>query len=370
MTVKKHKDRKLKDKGLWYFEFQFMGERRKKSGFFTKPEAEAAEAAEKEKIRRMQSGDFEVEEDFSSYIQEWHDGRRNIGDNTRGVYQRLLDNYIKPFFEEKTVNQIKPLDIKRFIDFLFEKELSSSTVKKNYNVINKFFGDLVKMRMLQYNPCNGIEKPKEVNKKVEIFDQNELKEFLEFAEGYTRYAFAFKLAAYTGLRRGELLALKWDCVDLDNKVINVRRRLIRENIGTDRYLQDGTKTSSGRFVPISDKIKEDMVTYKQIQLHEKENNEYVDNNLVIATQNGRFVSVDNLSRIFRNTLKQSPIEKKLSFHALRHTHATLMLLAGVPMKVVSERLGHTSIKVTMDTYSHLLPSMEHDAVEKFERLFD
>lgn len=371
MPTKKHKDRKKKGDLLWYYEFQYKGIRRKQSGFLNRPEAEAAEAKEKEKIRRMLSGEYEVDENLAVYIQEWHDGRKNINDNTRYVYQIQLNQHIKPFFNNMTVNQVKPLDIKRFLDHLHTKELSSSTIKKSYNIINRFYNDLVKMKMAKENPCDGIiEKPKERNNKIEVFDEKELKEFLIFAEGYTRYAFAFRLAAYTGLRRGELLALQWEDIDLDNRTIHVRKRLIRAASGTDRYMQDGTKTSAGRFVSFSEKMKKDIIKYKEMQEFEKATNEYEDNDLVIATKNGKFVSVDNFSRIFRNTLKASPVDKKLKLHALRHTHATLMLMAGVHMKVVSDRLGHSSIKITMDIYSHLLPSMEHEAVEKFDRLFD
>lgn len=370
MPAHKHKDRKKKGDLLWYYEFQYRGIRKKQSGFKRKEDAEAAEAAEKEKIRRQLSGEYEVEENMAEHIQVWIDGRRNLSDNTRSVYQIQLDNHIKPFFNNKAVNQIKATDVQMFLNSLYDKDLSSATVKKAYNIVNKFYNDLLKRQEIKYNPCNGVEKPKETNKKIEIFDEKELKEFLAFADGYTRYAFAFRLAAHTGLRRGELLALQWSDFDLDRKTIHVRKRLIRAAMGTDRYMQEGTKTSIGRFVSFSEQMKEDIIKHKEMQEYEKATNEYKDNDLVIATHNGKFVSVDNFSRIFRNTLKSSTIDKKLSFHAIRHTHATLMLKAGVQMKVVSDRLGHSSIKITMDTYAHLLPSMETEAIEKFERLFE
>lgn len=307
---------------------------------------------------------------MDTYIQEWLGGRRNLADNTISVYQVQLNNHIIPYFKDKVVNKIKPIDIKRFLDHLHEKELSSGTIKKAYNIINKFFNDQVNLKMLRENPCNGIEKPKEENEEVQVFDEKELKQFLEFADKYTRYSFAFRLAAHTGLRRGELLALQWNDIDLDRKTIYARKKLVRAKMGTPDYMQSGTKTSAGRIISFSEQMKQDIINYKEIQQHEKETNEYEDNNLVFATQNGKFVSVDNFSRIFRHTLKASGINKELSFHAIRHTHATLMLMAGVQMKVVSERLGHSSIKTTMDKYSHLLPSMDSEAAEKFERLFD
>lgn len=171
------------------------------------------------------------------------------------------------------------------------------------------------------------------------------------------------------MRRGELLALKWDRVDLDNKTITVNKRVVKAALGTDRYLQNGTKNTKERRIAISDDLIQDIIKHQEIQQIEKETNKYDDKNLVIATQNGNVVSPDNLTRIFRNTLKASGINKKLSLHALRHTHATLMLAREAQMKVVSERLGHSSINITMDIYAHLLPNMDHEAVGKFGEIF-
>lgn len=370
MPQYKHKDRSKKEDLLWYFEYQYKGIRRKQSGFKDRDDARDAETADREKLKRQLSGDYEIEDNMAEHIQVWLNGRRNLSDNTRSVYQMQLDTHIKPFFNKKAVNQIKATDVQLFLNSLYDKNLSSATVKKAYNIVNKYYNDLLKRQEIKYNPCNGVEKPKETNKKIEVLDEKELKEFLEFAEGYTRYAFAFRLAAHTGLRRGELLALQWRDIDLDRKTINVRKRLVRAAMGTDRYMQEGTKTSIGRFVAFSEQMKQDIIKHKEMQKIEQETNKYEDNDLVIATQNGKFLSVDNFSRIFRHTLKSSPVNKTLSFHAIRHTHATLMLKAGVQMKVVSERLGHSSIKITMDTYAHLLPSMETEAIEKFERLFE
>lgn len=128
-----------------YYEFQYEGIRRKKSGFTGRKEAELAEALEKEKIRRQLRCEYEVEEQFSDYIQEWMNNRRNLADNTKDVYQVQLNNHKKPYFQNKTVNQIKPIYVKRFIDSLHEKNLSSGTIKKAYNIINKFFNDQVKL---------------------------------------------------------------------------------------------------------------------------------------------------------------------------------------------------------------------------------
>lgn len=172
------------------------------------------------------------------------------------------------------------------------------------------------------------------------------------------------------MRRGELLALTWGKVDFDNNTILINKKVVLAAKGTNRYLQDGTKTNDGRRIAIPLSLKEDLLKHKEIQNTEKQTNEYEDNNLVIATQNGKVVSPNNFTRIFRNTLRASGIKKELTLYSLRHTHATLLLLQGVHMKIVAERLGHSSIKMTMDTYSHLLPNMDHDAMLQFDKLFN
>src|SRR5690625_2560167 len=220
MPVHRHKDRKRK-RHLYYYEFQFLGERRKKSGFLTRDEAGRAELAEKEKIQRIQNGEYELDEDFNTYIKAWLDRRRDLGENTMAIYQVMLRNHILPFFKGYKVNTVKSADMNNFMEHLYEKNLSGSGVRKNYNLINKMFNELKSLEMLQFNPCDPIVKPKETSAKIEVFDQDELQEFLRFAEGYTRYAFGFRLAAYTGMRRGELLALNWNNVDLKRKIIRV-----------------------------------------------------------------------------------------------------------------------------------------------------
>lgn len=109
----------------------------------------------------MQNGEFEIDEDFNKYVTNWLNKRRDLGENTKKNYDIMLRNHILPFFGGFKINTVKPVDIKNFIDGLFDKGLSSSGVMKNYNIINKMFNQLVKMNMLRSNPCNQIEKPRE-----------------------------------------------------------------------------------------------------------------------------------------------------------------------------------------------------------------
>jgi integrase len=301
------------------------------------------------------------------YFKEWLSRRHNLSQNTKKLYKTFLNNHLN-FFENVQLNDVTPLMVQRFIDSLHQR-YSSGYVKRIYSILRKGLNDAVNLELIRRNVADQIEKPREQREKpIEVFTVEELKEFIKIAEKTTRYAIAFKILAHTGMRRGELLALTWDDIDFERKTIRINKTLLKHQ----RTIQHSTKTKqSTRVIAISNYLVEELKKHKQIQEIEKaENENYEDNNLVICTVNGTSVYVDNLTRAFRNTYKKMKLEKDITLHSLRHTHATLLLQQNVHMKVVSERLGHASIKMTMDTYSHLLPSIQETAAEKFEQLFE
>lgn len=368
MPAYPHTDRKNK-KEIFFYEFQYKGDKYKKSGFKRKKDAEAAEDELKYKLRNGLLLD-EIEDDFNTHIQSWLDRRTNIGDNTVSTYQQYITNYFIPFFKKKKLKSIKPIEVQRFLDELRNRGLSLSVQEKAYNIINKVFRDSVKLKLIGENPVSGVEKPKvRKRNKVEIFNVDDLTTFLEFSRMYTRYFFAFYLAVHTGLRRGEILALKWGNVDWQNKRLLINSSVVKAARNTDRYIKEGTKNNENRTIAISDMLIKELRLHKNKQDEEKSARGYQNNNLVICTNIGTHVYPDALTRAFRKTLKASGLKNDIHMHDLRHTHASLLLTAGIGMKVVSERLGHSSIKITMDTYSHLLPNSEQEAADKFADLF-
>lgn len=167
----------------------------------------------------------------------------------------------------------------------------------------------------------------------------------------------------TGMRRSEVLGLRWRDIDF-------KRQLLRTvQTFTVKGTSDGkTKTSFNRTIDLDKRTIDELIKRQnQVTLEKKRAGaSYTDNDLVVCTTLGNYVLPRNINRLWYKFQKQVDVPA-IRFHDLRHTHATLMLLQGIPVKVVSERLGHASIKTTLDTYNHLLPSIQREAVAMFSK---
>jgi len=170
------------------------------------------------------------------------------------------------------------------------------------------------------------------------------------------------------MRRGEILGLKWDCVDFENKTIYVQRSIKKSKDGWE--LEDLKNSSSYRSITMSENLISELKKHKGKQNEHKMRlrKDYNDQGFVAATKTGTFILPSNLSRSFR-TIRQKLKIKQIRFHDLRHTHASLLFSLKEHPKVVQERLGHSSIEITMDTYSHMLPNMQKSAAQKLDDMF-
>ena len=180
---------------------------------------------------------------------------------------------------------------------------------------------------------------------------------------------ATKTALGTGMRLGEVFGLCWDCVDLIHGTISVRRTI---QTGTKGQVFQDTKTkTSRRCIPISQELQNELTTYKEFQSnYAKElGDKWADSyGVVISGTFGKILSTSNFkSRYFIPILKQLGLDH-ITFHDLRHTHATLLLSQKINPKIVQERLGHSTITLTLDTYSHLVPDIQKEAVKALDNL--
>lgn len=179
------------------------------------------------------------------------------------------------------------------------------------------------------------------------------------------------LAINTGMRLGEVFGLKWSDVDFQNKVINIQRSL--SSTATQGLILEDPKTKgSRRRIPITANVTNVLTTYRENQKQFADLLGDVFQNtedLAFCNSYGKPMSPSNFSRrFFKKITKKTGINNRFSFHDLRHTHATLLLQQGVNIKVISERLGHSSINITLDTYSHIMPSMQETAVQTLDNL--
>lgn len=176
------------------------------------------------------------------------------------------------------------------------------------------------------------------------------------------------LALATGMRRGEILGLRWSRVDFENKSISVFDQLKKDGEGKWELSPQLKTSTSYRTIDIDDDTIEILKQHKKQQEKDKMKigPDYLDNNLVCCTSIGDSIKPTYLRTVFYRTIKKSGV-KKISFHGLRHTHATLLLQSGVHPKVVQERLGHRSIQTTLDTYSHIIPGIQEIAATSIQK---
>ncbi len=211
------------------------------------------------------------------------------------------------------------------------------------------------------NCASKVKLPKGAKKEMLVWNELEIKRFLEFAKE-NRYYIAFELALLTGMRQGEILGLRWKDINLDKGYLVINQTLSHDG---KTFLVCGKTKSSRRNIQHPNSTIDGLKRHKIIVNKEKENDIYTNNDLVVCTQVGTPLNPANLRRSFNNLIKTAQVPQ-IRFHDLRHTHATLLLSKGVNIKVISERLGHSNIKVTLDTYSHVLPTMQEDAIKKLE----
>ncbi len=194
-----------------------------------------------------------------------------------------------------------------------------------------------------------------------MWNEQEIQVFLKAAQD-SRYSTVFHMALVTGMRQGELLDLRWKDVDLEKGHLTISQTLSHDG---KAFLFGGKTKSSLRKILLPVLTVSMLKKHRAVVLKEKlsQGEEYQDNDLVMCTPSGTPINPANVRRSL-NALIQKAAVQKICFHDLSHTHATLLFAKGV--NVISERLGHSNIKITLDTYLHVLPTMQEDAVNKIE----
>ncbi len=357
------------NRGTWFYVLNFqneMGERKqkRKRGFKTK---KAATDALKEVEVDMSRGNYVAPAKirFSEYIYEWLKVKSvSLSKQTIKLYEINIKIHVIPSLGNLQLDQIKSMHIQRFVSVLRDKGLADSTIKRVFSIVNTCLNYAVKMGILSVNEASKIERLKVNYKKMEIWNIEQINKFLKVAEGH-RYHSVFYIAIMTGLRQGELLGLRWEDVDLNRRVLHVRQ--ILEHDG--KSFKEGAKTkSSVRSIAISSSVKSLLLECKDRLDSERDylGTDYTNLNLVMCTEKGTPIHPRNLIRAFKELSEIAGLPK-IRFHDLRHTHATLMIFQNEPMKLIADRLGHSKISTTMDTYGHLLPNMQRDASDRLDQ---
>ncbi len=300
--------------------------------------------------------------------------RVNVGGKTFERYSEIVQLHLIPALGHHCLEKLQPLHIQAcYSDALQSGRrdgaggLSPQTVLHHHRVLREALRHAVKWQLIARNPADAVDPPRPQRREIESLDVAETARLLEASKD-SPLALLVLLAFTTGLRRGELLALRWKDVDLTDSRLAVRQAIEQTKAGGLRFKEP--KTQRGRRVVTLPAVAVDALRrHKAEQAKERLilGAAYRDQGLVFARKDGTPMNPAATSKAFTLLVSKAGV-RRVSFHACRHTHATLLMGANVHPKVVSERLGHATVGITLDTYSHVLPSMQEEAAKKMNDL--
>lgn len=352
------------------------GSRKKveKVGGDTRPEAEAA-------LRKVLSDIDETGQYFlgtdtrvKQYLDFWMEEyvKLNLKYNTYENYRFTIKNHINGYLGKKKLTDLSPALLQNFINAEFKKGYSKKTMTITHSVLKNALNMAVyPWGLIKQNPMLYVKIPKyearpTTKKDLKIISLEDFDHMLEITpEGHPFYI-PLNIGFYTGMRVGEVCGLTWDDVDFSNGTITVEKQMVK-NDGAWVYGTPKT-SSSNRTIFIGQTLLAILKKHKKQQLENrmKYGKLYIDSNAVCTKEDGELVTP---SVVKWNTRRISnALSLSFNFHSLRHTHATLLLENGAKMKEISERLGHSRISITMDTYSHVTDKMRNETVDIMENL--
>lgn len=297
-------------------------------------------------------------------MEAWIAGPLAVSDrkaSTKQLYAQLARTHIgQSDLAALPLDRIKPSHIEACIAAMRAEGRAASTVRQNYTILRAILDTAVRDELLGRNPALAITRPRLESSEAAYLTPAQVRALLKAAE-VSRYATLFALLVNTGLRRGEALALRWPDVDLDKQVLRVRGTLARVN-GT--LVVTSTKTEkSRRTVPLSGASVTLLEQVRSRQRHERlrAGSQWTATPFVFTTELGEPCDPRNALRALKVAAERAKLDQ-VGLHTLRHSAASVMLTNGVPLKVVSDVLGHSGIAITADVYGHVSPDVSRGAL--------
>ena len=312
---------------------------------------------------------------LTEYIAEWlEEYKYSIAINTYACYKRMLESRIVPYFKESEIamKDINGKVLNDFYSYLLGDGLSGSTVRKYHNLIHLAYKCAIKNGVLPFNPCDQANRPKAVRYVASYYNEAKLKELLAVL-GDDPLRIVVMLTVYYGVRRSEVLGLKWSAIDEEHNLIHLRHKIIEDKSGKQTVLRgmDIMKTkSSMRSLPLFDFIKDELHRERERQEEMKRvfrgayNTQYEEYVCVDAI--GDLITPTYVTQHFKVLLQKHGLDD-IRFHDLRHSCATLMLSTGEDLKKIQGWLGHSTIAITADTYAHLDAESKRISASKIEQ---
>jgi integrase len=352
----------------------------KRKVFYGKTQKEVQDKVN-EALYEQQQGTLITAKDqtLSEYLAGWLEDtvKPNRRPRTYERYECMIRLHINPVLGKVKLQALTPRHIKLLQTQGLKAGLSNTTVGAIHEMLHKALDDAWKLELIKRNVCDMISPPRRQHKEYQPLDAAQSRKLLEAAKGHPQEVM-FVLALATGMRRGELLGLKWQDIDFSNRVLYVRRALSRlpTKMGKeegDLYVEADLKTkSSKRTIALAgfaiDALKQHRS--KQGEMREQAGRLWQEHNYVFCKPNGAHLNPGHDVLVQLKILLKKAGLPDVRFHDLRHSVATFLLSMGVHPKIVQDILGHAEISMTLDTYSHVSPTMQREAMDKLDKMFE
>lgn len=298
------------------------------------------------------------------WMQEWYKVyTAHLADTTRAGYLQQIEHRIIPYFGKYPISMVTPKDVQMWVNHLSKDEgLAGQTVKNIFLNLQAAMEQARKLKMIPANPCEDIILPSIEKYEAQVYDVPQIQEVLKLAEGTDMFLLLF-LEFMLGLRKGEIAELQWSDIDFDKGVIHIQRSRVKVN---GKVITKSPKSKAG--------IRDLWPGTQTMSLLTQEYHKYLDKaqkpgfkatGYVVCKKDGSPFVPDSIAQKW-DRFKVAHNLPDIRFHDLRHTCATTMIANGIDPKTVQTRLGHSDVQVTLNTYSHCLPSMNQAAGETMD----
>ncbi len=310
---------------------------------------------------------------LGTYLEQWlrDYAKPNLGGRTLERYEEIVRLHLVPALGHLQLSKLQPVHIQaHYTETLAGGRkngpggLSPTTVLHHHRVLREALKHALRLQLIARNPADAVEPPRKTRGEVKALDESGTRELLRVSQGSWLHM-PILLAVATGMRRGEIMALRWADVDFEAATITVQRSLEVSRQGL--RFKEPKSARSRRRIALPRFAMEELRAHRAEQKRERLRlgPAYQDNDLVCPAADGRPRNPDVVTFGFRDFLvrHQLPVVR---FHDLRHGHATSLLRQNIHPKIVSERLGHANVSITLDVYSHVTPDMQREAAEKID----
>lgn len=272
--------------------------------------------------------------------------------------------YIKPKLGGIPIQRLNAATIEKFYLEYLEAGYAPNTVRAIHRTLNAALNHAVRRRVIPFNPAKGVTIPRQ-KRNIEHLTPEQARQLLAAAKDTPLYI-AVLLGLHTGMRIGEILGLTWDAVDLDAGVLMVRQEAVKTRKGM--VLKPPKTRTSVRSIQLGPFVVQALRAHRKAQAEQRlaAGADWQDHNLVFCGDRGQILRPDSVNKRLQRLMKAAGLPPMTTHKAFRHTAASLMLRQGIHPKIVSERLGHASVGITLDLYSHVAPDLQKAAAERLD----